>query len=73
MVRGMTCVVACALVLTGCTGGGEEPADGAVASSAAPAADAARAVYDFDFEHPVCAAGVAHTGEGFETAIENGE
>ena len=41
MVRGMTCVVACALVLTGCTGGGEEPADGAVASSAAPAADAA--------------------------------
>ncbi|WP_022920389.1 VWA domain-containing protein [Ornithinimicrobium pekingense] len=38
----MTSVLACALVLTGCTGGGEEPAaDEAVVSSAAPAADAA--------------------------------
>jgi len=34
---------------------------------------AARAVYDFEFEHPVCAAGVARTGEEFETAIENGD
>ena len=34
---------------------------------------AARAVYDFEFEHPVCAAGVADTGERFETAIENGD
>ena len=34
---------------------------------------AARAVYDFDFEHRVCAAGVARTEDGFETAIENGD
>lgn len=37
------------------------------------AAGAARAVYDADFEHAVCAAGVARTGDGFETAIENGD
>jgi IMP cyclohydrolase len=40
------------------------------AESASAAADAA---YDADFEHPVCAAGVARTGDGFETAIENGD
>jgi IMP cyclohydrolase len=35
--------------------------------------DAARAVYDFDFEHPVCAAGVVRTSEGFDTAVRNGD
>ena len=39
--------------------------------SAANAADAARAVYDHRFEHAVCAAGVAVTDEGFETAVVN--
>ena len=34
---------------------------------------AARAVYDFDFEHEVCAAGVARTDGGSETAIRNGD
>ena len=34
---------------------------------------AARAVYDFDFEHEVCAVGVARTDGGFETAIRNGD
>ncbi len=37
------------------------------------AAEAASAVYDADFEQPVCAAGVARVGEVFETAIENGD
>jgi IMP cyclohydrolase len=37
------------------------------------AAEAASAVYDADFEHPVCAAGVARADEGFATAIENGD
>jgi IMP cyclohydrolase len=41
------------------------------------AADSAQAaaseVYDHEFEHAVCAAGVARTGDGFETAIENGD
>ncbi|EMA52852.1 IMP cyclohydrolase [Halococcus thailandensis] len=37
------------------------------------AAGAANAVYDADFEHAVCAAGVARAGNGFETAIENGD
>lgn len=37
------------------------------------AAAAAHTAYEFDFEHAVCAAGVARTGEGFETAIENGD
>ncbi len=36
------------------------------------AASAASAVYDHEFEHAVCAAGVARTDDGFETAIENG-
>lgn len=33
---------------------------------------AARELYDHEFEHAVCAAGVAVTPEGFETAIVNG-
>ncbi|EMA42683.1 IMP cyclohydrolase [Halococcus saccharolyticus] len=37
------------------------------------AAAAATAVYDFEFEHRVCAAGVVRTEDGFETAIENGD
>lgn len=37
------------------------------------AAAAAAAVYDADFEHPVCAAGVGRADEGFKTAIENGD
>jgi IMP cyclohydrolase len=37
------------------------------------AAAAAREVYDHDFEHAVCAAGVGRSGEGgFETAVVNG-
>ena len=35
------------------------------------AASAARAVYDADFEHAVCAAAVARTADGFETAYVN--
>ncbi len=34
---------------------------------------AASEVYDLEFEHAVCAAGVARTEDGFETAIENGD
>ncbi|ELY84500.1 IMP cyclohydrolase [Natrinema altunense] len=34
---------------------------------------AASEVYDHEFEHAVCAAGVARTDDGFETAIENGD
>ncbi|WP_293029352.1 IMP cyclohydrolase [Natronococcus sp.] len=37
------------------------------------AAAAASEVYDHEFEHAVCAAGVARTPDGFETAIENGD
>ncbi|MFC6719699.1 IMP cyclohydrolase [Natrialbaceae archaeon GCM10025810] len=37
------------------------------------AADAASEAYDLEFEHAVCAAGVALTDDGFETAIENGD
>lgn len=33
---------------------------------------AATAAYDLEFEHPICAAGLARTETGFETAIENG-
>ena len=40
---------------------------------AADAAGAARELYDHEFEHRVCAAGVALTGDGFETAVVNGE
>jgi len=35
------------------------------------AASAARAVYDHEFEHAVCAAGVSVAADGFETAIVN--
>lgn len=41
MVRGMTSVLACALVLTGCTGGGAETASDEARASSAPPADAA--------------------------------
>ncbi|SDR31464.1 IMP cyclohydrolase [Natronobacterium texcoconense] len=37
------------------------------------AEDAAQEAYGLDFEHEVCAAGVALTDDGFETAIENGD
>ncbi|QCC58805.1 IMP cyclohydrolase [Natrinema thermotolerans] len=37
------------------------------------AAAAASEAYDLEFEHAVCAAGVARTEDGFETAIENGK
>lgn len=36
------------------------------------AAAAAQGVYEFEYEHPVCAAGVERTVEGFTTAIYNG-
>ena len=36
------------------------------------ARDAARTAYELPFDHPVCAAGVVRSGDGFETAIENG-
>ncbi|MFB6233464.1 MAG: IMP cyclohydrolase [Haloarculaceae archaeon] len=39
--------------------------------AAEDAAGAAREVYDHEFEHAVCAAGVAVDGDGFETAIRN--
>ena len=35
------------------------------------AAGAAREAFDLDFEHAVCAAGVAVDGDGFETAVVN--
>jgi IMP cyclohydrolase len=37
------------------------------------AAAAARAAYDLEFEHAVCAAGVRVDSDGVETAVENGE
>ncbi|WP_135853269.1 IMP cyclohydrolase [Halorussus salinus] len=37
------------------------------------AAEAAAEAYDLDFEHAVCAAGVARTDDGFEFAVENGD
>ncbi|MDG5778777.1 IMP cyclohydrolase [Haloarculaceae archaeon H-GB2-1] len=39
---------------------------------ATDAASAARELYDHEYEHAVCAAGVAVTDDGFETAIYNG-
>ncbi len=45
----------------------------AVDFDAGSAEMAAQSAYDFAFEHPVCAAGVARTGEEFETAIQNGD
>ncbi len=41
--------------------------------AAETAEDAAREAFDADFEHAVCAMGVARTDDGFETAIVNGE
>ena len=41
------------------------------ALDATDAEGAAREVFALDFEHPVCAAGVAKDGEGFETAVVN--
>lgn len=38
---------------------------------AANLVEAVRTVYEADFEHPVCAAGVARAEDGFETAIVN--
>ncbi len=38
---------------------------------ATDAAGAARELYDHEFEHHVCAAGVSRTDDGFETAIVN--
>ena len=40
---------------------------------AADAETAASEVYESEFEHAVCAAGVARVDDGFERAIENGE
>jgi len=37
------------------------------------AGEAAGQAYDMPFEHAVCAVGVVHTGDGFETAVENGD
>lgn len=38
----------------------------------ADAPDLAQALYGLDFEHPVCAAGVTSTEDGFEMAVFNG-
>ena len=35
------------------------------------AEDAAAAAYDLEYDHPVCAAGVASTADGFELAVDN--
>ncbi|WP_339105437.1 IMP cyclohydrolase [Haloterrigena salinisoli] len=43
------------------------------AFEAESASEAASEAYDLEFEHAVCAAGVARTENGFETAIENGD
>jgi IMP cyclohydrolase len=37
------------------------------------AREAAREAFDADFEHAVCATGVARTDDGFETAVVNGD
>lgn len=42
-----------------------------VALAADDATSAARELYDHEFEHAVCAAGVSVTADGFETAIVN--
>jgi len=51
----------------------ERDAPEPVEFGAESAAEAATEAYGLDFEHEVCAAGVARTDEGFETAFENGE
>jgi len=43
-----------------------------VAFEAATAGSAADAVFEMDYEHRVCAAGVAWYGDGFEMAVRNG-
>ncbi|WP_135535198.1 IMP cyclohydrolase [Halostella pelagica] len=40
---------------------------------ATDAETAAREAFDLEFEHAVCAAGVARTDSGFETAVVNGD
>jgi IMP cyclohydrolase len=39
--------------------------------AATTAREAARTAYDLDFEHPVCAVGVARAGDGYETVVVN--
>lgn len=50
----------------------EKDAPEAFAFDATDAAAAASEAYGLEFEHAVCAAGVARDGDGFETAIYNG-
>ncbi|RQH00964.1 IMP cyclohydrolase [Natrarchaeobius oligotrophus] len=51
----------------------EKNAPESIDFAAEAAGDAASDAYDLEFEHAVCAAGVARTDAGFETAIENGD
>ena len=51
----------------------EKNAPESVDFAATDAEAAAREAFDLDFEHAVCAAGVARTDDGFETAVVNGE
>jgi IMP cyclohydrolase len=50
----------------------ERDAPEPVAFEATSARDAADAVFEMDYEHRVCAAGVAWDGDGFATAVRNG-
>jgi IMP cyclohydrolase len=51
----------------------ERDAPAAFAFDASDAESAAQEAYECEFEHAVCAAGVARAGDGgFETAIHNG-
>jgi IMP cyclohydrolase len=49
----------------------EKDAPEAFAFDATDATSAAREAYDLEFEHAVCAAGVARDDDEFETAIQN--
>lgn len=51
----------------------EKDSPEAIEFEAESAAEAAREAYDLEFEHAVCAAGIARTEDGFETALENGD
>jgi IMP cyclohydrolase len=51
----------------------EKDAPEAFDFAADTAAEAASEAYDLDFEHAVCAAGVARTDAGFEFIMENGK
>lgn len=51
----------------------EENSPTAYALDATDATHAAKAVYEAEYEHAVCAAGVAVDGDGVTDAIENGE